>query len=1558
MPTELLEASVSQELSPKAISRKIRDFLPDRVADEFRNSEADVLKPLPIVIESRPDLAEEFNQQLERDFAYYSRTHDLEINTERTKMIQGVADRLTEGSGIQTRVVIMRKSRELQAFVVPDGTIFISQSLINRLDSMDEIAGVLAHEVGHLINKTSVISADATKGKFGVGWAHETACDLAAPQLLEKAGFRSWAFATAIEKISGMERGAIHQSGLARASESVGSHLAIDRETSSQEELPIPENLKGNFVKTNLEIAMEEVTRRMGSRYWSIYDISNEIVDRLEKTSREAVNPLRTLLEKLHPRDFEKVYRFLLDERERPLAQADKKVCDQIIISRFKSAGYSDPQIKLFLISALNLTSRPVTNYALQIEDADMFATAQDTVAVVDGLEVFEKDQTFQAMSKLIFSRSLTAGYGLPTTETLLTLMERLLYDINFENQKYGVPVTEEILLDSLEKISAKSAPEYGSSFSIENLLVRVLGEYILKTYLSLITEAGAELDRDQIREFFQDVKTRGIKFSPYSFIENLKKGEYWTRDGKEISAEDKEQVIDVFRQVYEIESFGALTFEKIDKFFADYTKTELTTIDRKLILEGFLRNTQDYFIAGNIPDEKRLGFARYLSQKIDGASFSKERFDSIDQDTIIKFNLQTIVALAFFSKDSEHFYSLMEENMQKLNPYLNNLSRVQLINICQGLFALDRGGNSLHWLGGNNRDRFVNGFKVVVVENYEKFFALPAMKRIMSLEENLNFQNIQELNSHVEEWVKMLAFDFRYGKNFTLYGDDLLSLIAGRPARKTFAKLLENGISEEDYDGVYAFISNFYPAGPQKDTFLREINKLYLRSPNVALEQKIEYMLRFYNQVGPEAMLIVADQIEDIDTFRYFRNKLGTKLDEYLEGKQLVAVNEIAAADLLGSQFVRQFEKLLMTAQDSEAAKTTMSSDLADRWFELVLSKSSRSSEHIVYDTSLKKFVLDGEGRTLFKTVSDAFAIFKGMSDLQKFVMIHKSLTDTNGALTSTVNRRKLADLLLKSLGIEKGFMASVLSAACTQADAKLVGIPISSMLTPVLFRALDIDAVDIDKIGKRTVYSAEDDAYRDLSTVLSREDIVNILRSDSRSISVFGARYQNQPLSQVAGLAHESDQQFLSITNRLNVLFNTSVERAQEVPNIAEIDPAIEAVIKGVETSGALGIRALQLATQFHSFPPPIERRLSDTFDANPGLEKLRFWENLYKLAEGNEEIRQYLQRITLGNYLGGGSLQTTYAAILDAGTPNERQVIVKMKNPNVDTFIKESYISAHKTLGVVSRQRGAPGQHAKTGMVLMDLAQNWCLDDLNDKTFLYDDEQFRHVIGQFNAKEGAEVFYAPVKLFTASKMKSETLAPGKTANQFLNDQSVSFQQKQEVVRILSRFFIHQLKGEPVVDAGGNKYHLVHSDPHVGNYMVDVSGATPRIGVIDRSMYLKLQEADIKVLEKLAVSGNDNEFVYGFVDRVLDINKIRGIQRTITRGRVFVGVGAEYAKQKARGKIDRFSLMRVMLSTLADAKVDVPLELRLMIRNIGAFQELGRRYGVDFEALYKEAA
>jgi predicted Zn-dependent protease len=47
-------------------------------------------------------------------------------------------------------------SREVNAFAVPGGYVYVNRGLIERADKMDELAGVLGHEIGHVVRRHSV----------------------------------------------------------------------------------------------------------------------------------------------------------------------------------------------------------------------------------------------------------------------------------------------------------------------------------------------------------------------------------------------------------------------------------------------------------------------------------------------------------------------------------------------------------------------------------------------------------------------------------------------------------------------------------------------------------------------------------------------------------------------------------------------------------------------------------------------------------------------------------------------------------------------------------------------------------------------------------------------------------------------------------------------------------------------------------------------------------------------------------------------------------------------------------------------------------------------------------------------------------------------------------------------------------------------------------------------------------------------------------------------------------------------------------------------------------
>lgn len=60
-------------------------------------------------------------------------------------------------------------SREVNAFAVPGGYVYINRGLVERTDRLDEVAGVLAHEIAHVTERHSVQQLErAQRAEVGV----------------------------------------------------------------------------------------------------------------------------------------------------------------------------------------------------------------------------------------------------------------------------------------------------------------------------------------------------------------------------------------------------------------------------------------------------------------------------------------------------------------------------------------------------------------------------------------------------------------------------------------------------------------------------------------------------------------------------------------------------------------------------------------------------------------------------------------------------------------------------------------------------------------------------------------------------------------------------------------------------------------------------------------------------------------------------------------------------------------------------------------------------------------------------------------------------------------------------------------------------------------------------------------------------------------------------------------------------------------------------------------------------------------------------------------------
>ena len=72
--------------------------------------------------------------------------------------------RLTSRTDIPDWKFFIVDSREVNAFAVPGGYIYVNRGLIERTQRMDQLAGVLGHEIGHVVRRHSIKQMQQQQG--------------------------------------------------------------------------------------------------------------------------------------------------------------------------------------------------------------------------------------------------------------------------------------------------------------------------------------------------------------------------------------------------------------------------------------------------------------------------------------------------------------------------------------------------------------------------------------------------------------------------------------------------------------------------------------------------------------------------------------------------------------------------------------------------------------------------------------------------------------------------------------------------------------------------------------------------------------------------------------------------------------------------------------------------------------------------------------------------------------------------------------------------------------------------------------------------------------------------------------------------------------------------------------------------------------------------------------------------------------------------------------------------------------------------------------------------
>ena len=88
--------------------------------------------------------------------------NDASINSYINQLGNRIAQRVDQ-RGIQYRFRVVN-APEVNAFAVPGGFIYVNRGLIDRSENMSELGGVLAHEIGHVVQRHSVEQMEKAQG--------------------------------------------------------------------------------------------------------------------------------------------------------------------------------------------------------------------------------------------------------------------------------------------------------------------------------------------------------------------------------------------------------------------------------------------------------------------------------------------------------------------------------------------------------------------------------------------------------------------------------------------------------------------------------------------------------------------------------------------------------------------------------------------------------------------------------------------------------------------------------------------------------------------------------------------------------------------------------------------------------------------------------------------------------------------------------------------------------------------------------------------------------------------------------------------------------------------------------------------------------------------------------------------------------------------------------------------------------------------------------------------------------------------------------------------------
>ncbi|MBN1759671.1 MAG: M48 family metalloprotease [Chitinispirillaceae bacterium] len=106
--------------------------------------------PFVISDEQEVELGNSFKAEIDKDSISYPHFHgDARVSKFVDSLGQKIADRQSDRESLEFTFTVLEDT-SINAFAIPGGHVYVNTGLLKNADNLAEVAGVIAHEVGHI----------------------------------------------------------------------------------------------------------------------------------------------------------------------------------------------------------------------------------------------------------------------------------------------------------------------------------------------------------------------------------------------------------------------------------------------------------------------------------------------------------------------------------------------------------------------------------------------------------------------------------------------------------------------------------------------------------------------------------------------------------------------------------------------------------------------------------------------------------------------------------------------------------------------------------------------------------------------------------------------------------------------------------------------------------------------------------------------------------------------------------------------------------------------------------------------------------------------------------------------------------------------------------------------------------------------------------------------------------------------------------------------------------------------------------------------------------------